>query len=147
MTTPKGTGLTIALNYALGGGSPKALQDAANTCVHPDVYEAVGAVKLLSGYWNESPWLPIPLDSFVPVGDSVSVPAAEKLSGDAAAAMLDDLLPDAAAYFCEDVSPGWLQRYWGAGYSRLLDIKHNVDPLGLFECAYCIGSNEPEETA
>jgi len=39
-------------------------------------------------------------------------------------------------YFEQD----WQQMYWGANYARLHNVKTLVDPLGLFVCHHCVGS-------
>ncbi|KAF7375909.1 FAD-binding domain-containing protein [Mycena sanguinolenta] len=36
--------------------------------------------------------------------------------------------------------PDWPQSFWGANYERLLEMKHKFDPLGVFECPRCVGS-------
>jgi hypothetical protein len=34
----------------------------------------------------------------------------------------------------------WQHVFWGVNYARLLAIKHEVDPHGLFVCHHCVGS-------
>jgi hypothetical protein len=49
------------------------------------------------------------------------------------------------SYFSESAytMTDWTQRYWGASnYDRLLEIKRRVDPIGLFWCYHCVGSEE-----
>jgi FAD/FMN-containing dehydrogenase len=51
--------------------------------------------------------------------------------------------PDSGAYFNEAGidEPGWKQSFWGkSNYAKLLAIKMRVDPLGLFTCRKCVGS-------
>lgn len=47
-----------------------------------------------------------------------------------------------SSYFGESTfnMDGWQQRYWGANYARLLEIKKQVDPTGVFWCHHCVGS-------
>jgi hypothetical protein len=41
--------------------------------------------------------------------------------------------------------PDWQHAFWGSNYERLLRIKHQVDPHGLFYCRSCVGSESYEE--
>ncbi|RYP40862.1 hypothetical protein DL767_001343 [Monosporascus sp. MG133] len=52
--------------------------------------------------------------------------------------------PDSGAYFNEaDVQePNWQQAFFGSNYERLLEIKRNRDPWGLFYAATTVGSEE-----
>ena len=36
----------------------------------------------------------------------------------------------------------WQRVFWGENYLRLLTIKHDVDPTGLFVCHHCVGSED-----
>ncbi|KAJ6530304.1 hypothetical protein B0H19DRAFT_1192769 [Mycena capillaripes] len=36
--------------------------------------------------------------------------------------------------------PDWPQSFWGDNYERLLKMKKKFDPLGVFECPKCVGS-------
>ncbi|KAG8724815.1 hypothetical protein FRC09_013776 [Ceratobasidium sp. 395] len=50
---------------------------------------------------------------------------------------------DQAAYFNEadPQEPVWKKAFFGAHYNRLLRIKRDVDPEGLFTCNRCVGSD------
>jgi hypothetical protein len=37
-------------------------------------------------------------------------------------------------------TPGWQTAFWGANYDKLLKIKKQVDPTGVFYCRSCVGS-------
>ncbi len=37
-------------------------------------------------------------------------------------------------------TPGWQRAFWGSNYPRLLEFKQRVDPLGVFYCRSCVGS-------
>ncbi|KAH7138154.1 hypothetical protein B0J11DRAFT_587266 [Dendryphion nanum] len=36
----------------------------------------------------------------------------------------------------------WQRQFWGENYERLVKIKRDVDPCGLFNCRRCVGSEE-----
>ena len=58
--------------------------------------------------------------------------------------LLQRSYPDSGAYFNEASidEPGWKQSFWGkSNYAKLLAIKMRVDPLGLFMCRKCVGSD------
>ncbi|CAE6432949.1 unnamed protein product [Rhizoctonia solani] len=50
---------------------------------------------------------------------------------------------DEAAYFNEadPAEPQWKKAFFGSHYDRLLEIKKQVDPQGVFTCNRCIGSD------
>ncbi|QRW18486.1 FAD-binding domain protein [Rhizoctonia solani] len=50
---------------------------------------------------------------------------------------------DDAAYFNEadPLEPQWKKSFFGSHYDRLLKIKREVDPKGLFTCNRCVGSD------
>ncbi|KAF2398205.1 FAD-binding domain-containing protein, partial [Trichodelitschia bisporula] len=52
------------------------------------------------------------------------------------------LAPEAGTYANEadPDAPGWQWAFWGANYDKLWDIKHSVDPTGVFWCRACVGS-------
>ncbi|KAJ7821121.1 hypothetical protein B0H14DRAFT_1336992 [Mycena olivaceomarginata] len=37
-------------------------------------------------------------------------------------------------------NPDWPLSFWGDNYKHLLEMKHKFDPLGVFECPKCVGS-------
>ena len=59
-------------------------------------------------------------------------------------ASLRRLAPDSGCYLNEaDVNePNLSQAYWGENYPRLLNLKQQVDPDGVFWCAPCVGGEE-----
>ncbi|KAH7325285.1 hypothetical protein B0J17DRAFT_681764 [Rhizoctonia solani] len=50
---------------------------------------------------------------------------------------------DDAAYFNEadPLEPQWKKSFFGSHYDRLLAIKQQIDPKGLFTCNRCVGSD------
>ena len=39
-------------------------------------------------------------------------------------------------------SGDWQQRLWGSNYAKLLEVKKQRDPTGVFWCRHCIGDGE-----
>ncbi|KAF9965083.1 hypothetical protein BGZ70_005430 [Mortierella alpina] len=58
--------------------------------------------------------------------------------------ILRELLPESGAYFNEadPDEPDWQQAFFGSNYPRLKMIKDAVDPMGLFVCHKCVGSED-----
>jgi hypothetical protein len=55
---------------------------------------------------------------------------------------LKSLNPSGGTYANEadPYSPDWQHAFWGSNYERLFSIKQHVDPLGVFYCRSCVGS-------
>ena len=55
---------------------------------------------------------------------------------------LTQLQPDSGAYMNEadPTNPNWQHDYYGANYKRLLQIKKQWDPTGVFWCKPCVGN-------
>merc|ERR1712194_457899 len=53
-----------------------------------------------------------------------------------------------SSYFAESTFniDHWQERYWGENYARLLDVKNQVDPNGVFWCHHCVGWKEDPPT-
>jgi hypothetical protein len=54
------------------------------------------------------------------------------------------LVPDPGAYVSESnyFEKGWQRAYWGANYSRLVEVKRKYDPGGLFFVHNGVGSEQ-----
>ena len=54
---------------------------------------------------------------------------------------LRDLAPDTGAYLNEadPTEPNWQETFWGENYPRLLAVKREWDPKGVFWCVPCVG--------
>lgn len=55
---------------------------------------------------------------------------------------LRKLVPDAGSYVSESnfFEPRWQQSFWGSNYPRLLAVKKQYDPDGLFFVHHGVGS-------
>ena len=60
---------------------------------------------------------------------------------------LRDQAPDMGCYVNEaDIDePDYQQAFWGDHYDRLLTIKKQVDPKGVFWCSVCVGGEDWQE--
>jgi hypothetical protein len=60
----------------------------------------------------------------------------------AAMSELRRLAPDAGSYVAESnfFEPAWQKSHWGTNYPKLLEIKRNHDPTGLFFVRHGVGS-------
>lgn len=56
---------------------------------------------------------------------------------------LRQLAPDTGTYVNEvdPTEPSWHEALYGANYDRLLELKKEWDPQGVFWCKHCIGSD------
>ncbi|OCT45356.1 isoamyl alcohol oxidase [Cladophialophora carrionii] len=57
---------------------------------------------------------------------------------------LRDLAPDMGAYVNEadPTEPNWQETFWGENYPRLLSLKREWDPEGVFWCVPCVGHGD-----
>jgi FAD/FMN-containing dehydrogenase len=80
-------------------------------------------------------------------GANGSVPAAEKAVLVNTTAAVDALFaklgyPIGGYYGEQSVqTAAWKDLNWGSNYARLSKIKTQVDPHGVFSCAYCVNSD------
>jgi hypothetical protein len=57
---------------------------------------------------------------------------------------LRELAPDTGAYINEadPTEPNWQETFWGENYPRLLSLKREWDPKGVFWCVPCVGHGD-----
>jgi FAD/FMN-containing dehydrogenase len=125
----------VHFQKGLAGAPAAARTAAAETAMNPAVLDAF-ALAIIAG---EGP----------PVfpglrGHEPDLPAARRNATRIAAAM-DELLkvvPNAGAYVAESsyFQQDWQRAYWGPHYQRLLAIKRQYDPDGLFFTRHGVGS-------
>ena len=124
-------GLELHFNKGLAGGSV----DNSNTAAHPASSTAF-ALAILGA--NSGGGKPGALADSETASD-----AKESLDGvSKATAFLTALVPSHATYLAESdyFADDWQSAYWGSNYQRLLEIKRNVDPEGLFFVHHGVGS-------
>merc|ERR1712232_1373818 len=112
-------GLSISFNYAMGYGSEVALKYANDTSVHPQVYEAIGTVKVLMRVNGIVP------TTDTPINDTMT-DARSSLQD-----LFDTHLPRSGIYFNEgpyDVER-YEHKYWdSANYGNLVEVHKALDP-------------------
>ena len=124
---------TIALHFnkGLAGASPEVLAAARDTAMNPDVLSAF-ALAITA---TSSPTAP---------QGRADEDAARKRAARVTAAMaaLRSVAPDTGAYLneCNYFEADWQRRFWGPHYARLLAIRNQVDPDGLFVVHHGVGS-------
>jgi FAD/FMN-containing dehydrogenase len=120
--------IELHFNKGLAGGNPAALARSRETAVNPDVLGA--SALMITGAFGSKPALDRTEGEHARAGVAAAV------------APLEALIPDAGSYANEGdyFERDWQRRFWGAGYARLLAIKHAYDPTNLFTCHHCVGS-------
>ncbi|KAJ7247074.1 hypothetical protein C8J57DRAFT_1190239 [Mycena rebaudengoi] len=115
----------VIFNLLAGGAVAKVPADA--TSVNPGWRKALHLVIFASG-WTSSTPLTIrdELRQTVTAQTSLFEPFSEGLG-----AYLNE---------ADRNDPDWPQSFWGDNYERLLEMKKKIDPLGVFECPKCVGS-------
>lgn len=129
------TPTTLHINKGLAG-APKDVQEAVSkTATHPAVLDAAALVIINAATNQAYP------------GVKGKEPDLQKGKAEAdkisrAIAYFKALAPTAGTYANEADyhMPDWQQTFWGENYARLLTIKKQVDPDGLFYCHHCVGS-------
>mmetsp|Transcript_69489 Transcript_69489/g.175184 ORF Transcript_69489/g.175184 Transcript_69489/m.175184 type:complete len:597 (+) Transcript_69489:63-1853(+) len=137
MSLPPHRHIVLSLNYVLGHSSSVALEDAADTSVHPDVMTAVGSLKIdFTTHYKD-----LPGDA---ASDSFPINQQAWTNLEFVRGKLDMLLPAAGSYYNEAdyTEEQWQSRFWGSNYAELLRTKRKYDPDNVFTCHHCVGSEE-----
>ena len=128
-------GVALHLNKGLAGAPESAIAAARDTPMNPAVLEAFALA--ISGA-EEQPAYP---------GVAGHEPDAERARKSAQAigraiGELRALVPGAGSYVAESnyFEADWQQAFWGSNYARLLTVKRQVDPDGLFNVHHGVGS-------
>jgi len=134
-----GRHVILSLNYVLGHGSSVALENAADTSVHPDVLTAIGTLKIdLTTRYED-----LAGDA---ASDTFPINQQAWTNLEFTRGKLDLLLPGAGSYYNEEdyTDEQWQSRLWGSNYAELLRTKRKYDPDNVFTCHHCVGSEEVE---
>ena len=127
--------VSLHLNKGLAGAPADALAAAKDTAMNPAVLDAFALLICAS----EGP----PGYPGVAGHEPDAVEARQRAQ--AIARAMDEmrkLVPNAGSYVSESnfFEPNWQQSFWGSNYSRLLAVKQQVDPDGLFFVHHGVGS-------
>jgi FAD/FMN-containing dehydrogenase len=119
----------------LSGGTATAVAATRDTAMNPKVLDAF----VLAIVGGEGPPAYPGMSGHEP-----DLENGRRSAGEVALAMaaLKRLAPDGGCYFAESdfFESGWQDAYWGANYPRLLQVKRDYDPTGLFFVHHGVGS-------
>jgi len=123
------------INKGLAGASPEAISRSRKTSMNPNVYDAVALVMMRTR--SEA----FHLAEKGPPAMTTAIK--EKIDGiHKAMQLIVAMSPRAGTYVNESdyFLDNWQAAYWGENYGKLLEIKNQYDPQGLFYCHHCVGS-------
>jgi FAD/FMN-containing dehydrogenase len=127
--------LELHFNKGLAGAPAEAITAARNTATNPAVLDACALVIAAGEGPPAYPGI---------AGHEPDTVAARRRAGAINDAMneLRKIVPSAGSYVSESnfFDEGWKQSYWGTNYPRLLGIKDEYDPEGLFFVHHGVGS-------
>jgi FAD/FMN-containing dehydrogenase len=125
----------LHINKGLAFAAPAAIKASLDTAMNPGVAEAFALAIIADG---ERPSYPgesrPPMDLDAAHRDARAI--------DAAAAELRKVAPRAGSYLSESnfFNEHWREAYFGSNYPRLLQVKKQYDPEGLFIVHHGVGS-------
>jgi FAD/FMN-containing dehydrogenase len=126
--------IELHFNKGQAGASADAIRRGRATSINPAVYDAA-ALAIVSAHGTGYPGV---------AGHEPDRAEAEAARANVSAAMtlIRDATPGSGTYVNEAdyFEADWQRTFWGDNYSRLLAIKQQVDPTGLFSCHHCVGS-------
>jgi len=116
---------SVIFNLLAGGAVSKVSPNA--TSVNPGWRKALHLVIFASGWTSSTP---------LAIRDELR----QTLTGQTS--LFEPFSEGLGAYLNEADrnDPDWPQSFWGDNYERLLEMKRKFDPLGVFECPKCVGS-------
>ncbi|CAE6529064.1 unnamed protein product [Rhizoctonia solani] len=125
-----GMGRTFWASFNLVGGGAVSEADPESTGINPQWRKDALMSWEFSGSW--------PLSASNQEIEQIKANTTQIVQEFGKIAGLDD-----AAYFNEadPLEPQWEKAFFGTHYDRLLEIKRQVDPKGLFTCNRCVGSD------
>jgi Berberine and berberine like len=128
-------GVSLHTNKGLAGAPADAIAEARNTAMHPAVLDSFAL--LISGAEGPPAYPSV-------TGHEPDVPTARRQAKATHQAMSEvrKLIPTVASYVAESnfFDGAWQQSFWGPNYARLLAVKDQYDPEGLFFVHHGVGS-------
>jgi FAD/FMN-containing dehydrogenase len=130
-------GFEIQFDKGLAGAPNAAIAASRDTATNPAVLSAFGLA--LIGSFGPPAYPGIA--GFAP---DLAAARAEAVMIATAMKELRKVVPEPAAYVSESnfFEKGWQRSYWGANYERLLAVKRQYDPDGLFFVHHGVGSED-----
>ncbi|KAG0203567.1 hypothetical protein BGX28_004207 [Mortierella sp. GBA30] len=118
---------TFSIEHVAGGAVANG--SSVETSVHPAWRDALLSI-FFSSKWEDD----LPLTKQQAIGHQMT----------STIQLLRDITPESGAYFNEadPNEPNWQENFFGSNYPRLKGIKDKVDPMGLFVCHNCVGSED-----
>lgn len=127
--------VALHINKGLAGASKEAIAQGLKTSTNPKVYHA--AALIIMGAASNKVYLGVK-------GKQPNIKKAEKKIQAITRAMhlFMKAAPNAGTYANEAnyFQKNWQRDFWGQNYRKLLKIKKEYDPKGLFFCHHCVGS-------
>ncbi len=128
-------GVSLHVNKGLAGAPAEAIDAARNTAMNPAVLDAFALIICAAEGPPAYPGIP---------GHEPDLPTARKHADaiDKAMNEVRKLLPNVGSYIAESdfFDKAWRQSFWGPNYARLLALKDEFDPDGLFFAHHGVGS-------
>jgi FAD/FMN-containing dehydrogenase len=127
--------IELHINKGLAFAPPAAIKAALDTAMNPAVTEAFTLALIADGEAPAYPGMPRP-----PIDLQMAHQDARAI--DRATEELRKLVPRPGSYLSESnyFNPNWQQAYFGSHYPRLVAIKKQYDPGGLFFVHHGVGS-------
>jgi FAD/FMN-containing dehydrogenase len=124
-------------NKGLSGAPRDVLERERTTSVNPAAFDAA-ALLIAASAQHAFPGVP----GHEP--DRATGAAHARLVGEAMS-LVRGITPGSGSYVNETdyFEPDWQRSFWGANYSRLLEIKRSRDPAGVFRVHHGVGSEQP----
>lgn len=130
-------GVSLHLNKGLAGAAAEVVVAARDTAMNPAVLDAFALVICGADAPPAYPGVP---------GHEPDVALARRHAKSLSGAMdeLRKLVPNGGSYVAESnyFEPDWQHSFWGTNYPRLLAVKKQYDPEGLFFVHHGVGSEE-----
>ncbi len=130
-------GVSLHLNKGLAGAALDVVAAARDTAMNPAVLDAFALVICAAHAPPAYPGVQ---------GHEPDVALARQHARAISSAMneLRKPVPDAGSYVSESnfFEPRWQQSFWGSNYPRLLAVKKQCDPDGLFFVHHGVGSED-----
>ncbi len=127
--------ISLHFNKGLAGAPAQAIRAARDTAINPQVLDAFALA--IAGASGPPAYPGVP--GYEP---DVAMARWEAEAVKKAMQALRDLAPDAGSYVAESdfFETDWPRAFWGGNYEKLLQVKRQYDPDGLFIVHHGVGS-------